>query len=296
MTAGPAPRQDPAGWQIIDDAFTSYLDVHDDIPHRWLLIQTLATSVMRRPVLASLGVQPGWRTLDIGTGFGPVPMELAALVPVEAVGVDVDESILHAADALCADVGRRGGFLDGSRVSFVPGDAYALDEPDAGIDLVTARFVFQHLRDQAAAAAELARVVKPGGVACLIDVDDGLTVTYPEPSAAYRRLSGASAALQERDGGGRHVARTLPARLDQAGFEIVAVLVLPAASYRTSQPGDLSRDLLIARFLEARGDLVEGAFLSADEFDDMLGRFSVEVSPLECTVTAHLAVVGRRRS
>ncbi len=265
-----------------------------DIPNRWLLIQTLATAAMRRRVLVSLGIQPGWRTLDVGTGFGSVPMELAAMVPVDAVGVDRDEAILHAADALRVDVTARGGLLPGSRVNFVIGDAYALDEPDASIDLATARFVFQHLRDHVAAASELARVVRPGGLACLIDVDDGLSLTYPEPSASYARLTEAMTAMQERHGGSRQVARRLPALLDQAGFDVLAVLVIPQATYGSSKSDDLNRRLLVERFLAARSDLVD-EFISGDEFDDCLGRFAVEVTTGECAVEAHLAVIGRRR-
>jgi len=221
-------------------------------------------------------------------------MELAAMVPVDAIGVDTDESVLRLAETVRVDVAGHDGFLRESGVRFVVGDAYALDMPDASVDLATARFLFQHLRDPVAAASELARVVKPGGRVCLIDVDDGLCVTYPEPSEAYRRLTGALTAMQERDGGGRHVGRTLPARLDEAGFEVSAVLVLPQAAYRSSKPGDLNRVLLVERFLAAR-DGVVGTFISADDFDDCLSRLSEEVVTGECAVEAHLAVVGRRR-
>ncbi len=149
----------PGGWRTIDDVMSSYLDAHPGVAHRWLLVQTLATSVMRRQLLATLGVQPGWRALDVGTGFGPVPMELAAMAPVDAVGVDVDEVTLRAADSMRRDVAGRGGFLPGAQVSFATGDAYKLEQSDASVDLVTARFVFQHLSDQAAAAVRTG----PGG-------------------------------------------------------------------------------------------------------------------------------------
>jgi ubiquinone/menaquinone biosynthesis C-methylase UbiE len=286
---------DTPGWHAIDAAFASYLDAREDVPHRWLLIQTLATSVMRRQLLGVLGVQPGWRTLDIGTGFGPLPMELAALVAVDAVGIDLDISLLQAAESVRADVAAHGGFLPASRVSFVPGDAYAVEEPDASFDLATARFVFQHLSDHARAVAEVARLVRPGGLACIIDVDDGLSLTHPEPSEAYRLLTDALTTMQGRSDAGRRVARTLPARLDGAGFDIRAVLAIPQAEYRSSRPGEPQRRLLIERFVAARQDLVTGGFLSADQFDDALSRFTVEVTGPQCTVEAHLAVVGQRR-
>jgi ubiquinone/menaquinone biosynthesis C-methylase UbiE len=284
-----------ARWHAHDDAWHSYLDANNDIPHRWLLMQTMATSVMRRHILGMLGVRPGWRTLDIGTGFGPIPMELAALEPVEAFGVDVDSTVLQAADRVRTEVEGRGGFQSGSALNFALGDAYRLAHSDQSIDLVTARFVFQHLRDHSVAIAEMARVVKPGGLACVIDVDDGLSVTHPEPSPASRLLTDAVSAMQAFHGGGRNVARRLPAMLDFGGFEIRAVLALPDASYRTSIPGDLNRLILVDRFLAARSSLIEGGFLASDQFDGALTEFSREISAAECIVVTHLAVIGQRR-
>jgi SAM-dependent methyltransferase len=256
----------------------------------------MATSVMRRHILGMLGVQPGWRTLDIGTGFGPIPMELAALTPIEAFGVDVDSNVLQAADRVRIEVERRGGLQAGSLVDFAIGDAYGLAQSDQSIDLVTARFVFQHLRDHPVAISEMARVVKPGGLVCVIDVDDGLSVTYPEPSPAYRLLADAVSAMQTLHGGGRDVARRLPAMLDLGGFEIRAVLALPDAEYRTSRPDDLNRLLLVDRFLAARGALIERGFLASDQFDSALAEFSSEITAAQCVVATHLAVIGRRRT
>lgn len=95
LTSGP---QGNVGWQVIDGAWKVYLEGDIDIPHGWLVVQTMAKSLMRRHVLSMLGVRRGWGTLDIGTGFGPIPMELATLAPVEAVGVDVDATVLQEAD------------------------------------------------------------------------------------------------------------------------------------------------------------------------------------------------------
>jgi SAM-dependent methyltransferase len=181
-------------------------------------------------------------------------------------------------------------------VNFAVGDAYGLTHSDRSIDLVTARFVFQHLRDHPVAISEMARVVKPGGMACVIDVDDGLSVTYPEPSPAYRLLADAVSAMQTLQGGGRTVARRLPALLDLGGFDIRAVLALPDAEYRTSKPGDVNRLLLVDRFLTARDSLIEGGFLASDQFDGALAEFSTEVTAAECIVVTHLAVIGQRRT
>jgi hypothetical protein len=131
-------------------------------------------------------------------------------------------------------------------------------------------------------------------LACLIDVDDGLSVTFPERSAAYSRLVTALTAMQECRGGGRHVGRTLPSRLDAAGFDVLSTLLVPEVDYRTSHPYDLQRTFLMERFAAARADMVDG-FISEEEFDECLLRFSSEVIDAECVLGAHVAVVGRRR-
>ena len=289
-----AEQRAPA-WHAIDDAFTSYLNANASIHERWLLVQTMATAVLRRSVLGTLKVQPGWRILDIGTGFGAIPIELAAMQPIDAVGIDIDREVLRAAETIRTDVVERGGLIADSRVTFVAGSAHALEQPDASIDLATARFLFQHLPDHATAASELARVVRTGGLVCIIDVDDGLSVSHPEPSAAYERLARAVAARQQRHGGGRQVARTLPSCLDRAGFDIQALLVIPQAAYGSSLPDDLNRKMLLERFVGMRHELVEEGLISADEFDDCLARYSAEVIHGVCTIEAHMAVVGRRR-
>jgi hypothetical protein len=111
--------------------------------------------------------------------------------------------------------------------------------------------------------------------------------------ARCRRLRDALTAMQGDRGGGRCVGRTLPALLDHAGFDVQAVLVLPQASYRSSQPDDLARAHLVGRFLDARPALVEG-YVPADEFDDCVAQLASETTTGELVVEAHLAAVGRR--
>src|ERR1019366_2793061 len=124
-----AEQRAPA-WHAIDDAFTSYLNANASIHERWLLVQTMATAVLRRSVLGTLNVQPGWRILDIGTGFGAIPIELAAMQPIDAVGIDIDREVLRAAETIRTDVVERGGLIADSRVTFVAGSAHALEQPE----------------------------------------------------------------------------------------------------------------------------------------------------------------------
>jgi SAM-dependent methyltransferase len=54
------------------------------------------------------------------------------------------------------------------KTRIVPGDAQSLPFEDASFDAVVSSSVFEHLSDPARAAAEVARVLRPGGVARMI--------------------------------------------------------------------------------------------------------------------------------
>jgi SAM-dependent methyltransferase len=95
---------------------------------------------------------PGAHALDVGCGTGANGPVLAARA---AFSVGIDASLvplgLHGTD-------QRG------HSARVRGDATTLPFPDASFDLVVALDVLEHLDDDAAAARELRRVLRPGGV------------------------------------------------------------------------------------------------------------------------------------
>jgi ubiquinone/menaquinone biosynthesis C-methylase UbiE len=257
-------------------------------------VQTLVTGVSRRALLGALGVQAGWRVLDLGCGFGPIPLELAGMVPVEVVGVDNDPSNLTVAKELAGTLAGTPWFRPGSTVAFTEGDAYAIPSASVTFDLVMARFVFQHLDHPARVAAELFRVVRPGAMACVVDADDGLSITYPEPSESFLRLQRAFGELQASRGGDRFVGRKLSTYLEQAGFDIASMLVLPHAAHGGSYPSDPARVFAIDRLRGARDEIVARGILSAGEVDASLELFAAERAVSQCNIEAHLAVVARR--
>ncbi|MGC8463030.1 MAG: methyltransferase domain-containing protein [Acidimicrobiales bacterium] len=281
-------------WDAVDQTYLSYLNDHPELPERWLLVQTLGTGSSRRALLGALGVAEGARVLDVGTGFGPTPIELAGMVPVTVVGLDRDPANLEVARALTEDVGAKGWFRPGSHVSYGIADAYDLPVDDGHFDLATARLLFQHLDDPARAADELYRVVAPGGGVCVVDADDGLSISYPEPSDAFRRLQRAFADLQALRGGDRFVGRKLSTLLEQAGFTVVSVVVLPQAVHGPSTPEDPARAFALQRLRSARDAIVEAGILGAEEVDDSLEVFAGERVEGQCSIEAHLAVVARR--
>lgn len=93
--------------------------------------------------------------IDVGCGGG-ILTEALARSGYEATGYDVSGSSLA--------VARRHAALSGVSVRYESGSAYSLPIPDASVDGAIISDVLEHLHDLPRAAAELARVLKPGGV------------------------------------------------------------------------------------------------------------------------------------
>lgn len=289
MTTGGRRRAFPDSRARLID--TAYSDLAARVPPRlaWLLLQTLGTGAERRALLASLPLQPGFRVLDLGCGFGTSTAELASL-GAAGVGLDADASVLQLARAAAAALPEAGD------LAFAAGSAYEIPFPDASFDGAFCRFVFQHLRDPGRAAAEMARVLRPGATACVVDADDGLSLSEPPASPAYERLAEALRASQQAGGGDRYVGRKLAAILDAAGMEPVSVVVLAQAGYRRPSPGEPERALLVQRLRAARQAIVAGGHMAADAFDADLASLAAEDPGATCEVEAHLAVVATRRT
>ncbi|HET9078187.1 MAG TPA: methyltransferase domain-containing protein [Acidimicrobiales bacterium] len=286
-----APPASP--WPVIDSVYHELL-ASAPPDRRWLLVQTLATASSRRPLQQSLPIGPGSRIVDLGCGYGATSLELAALRPASVVGVDTDEQVLGVASSAAALAEARSGLAPGSSVRFLPADAYDLPFADNSVDAVFCRFVFQHLDSPPAAAAEIERVLRPGGLACVVDVDDALSISDPPPSPAYQRLAAALRASQSGYGGDRHIGRRLAGILDFHGLNPTAVLVLPQAAYHRPAPGDPALRLLVERLEAARARIVAGGHMSAFEFDADLAELAAEEPGPTCEVEAHLAVVATK--
>jgi SAM-dependent methyltransferase len=127
-------------------------------------------------VAALLDPAPGRRYLEIGAGTGADAIELARRHGAEVVGVDSSSAMVEEA--------RRRGLAQA-----IVADAHALpfdaDEFDGG----WADRTFQHLAEPGKALAEMARVIRPGGLVVVADPDYGTqVVNVPDQDLAERVL------------------------------------------------------------------------------------------------------------
>ncbi len=116
--------------------------------------------VLRARALVRLAPR-GLRVADIGTGTGVLALELAA-AGCQVIAIDTSQAMLDAARAKLAEAGATG-------VELRAGDAAALPLADAELDAAFTHMVLQYVAAPAAAVAEMARVVKPGGSVVVID-------------------------------------------------------------------------------------------------------------------------------
>ena len=113
------------------------------------------------PVLVTAcGVSAGQRVLDVAAGTGNVAIR-AAQAGASVVASDVTPENF--------DAGRRAARAAGVDLEWIEGDAQALPFADDEFDVVTSCFGVMFTADHRAAASELLRVCRPGGVIGLIN-------------------------------------------------------------------------------------------------------------------------------
>jgi arsenite methyltransferase len=102
-----------------------------------------------------LNIPPGGIALDVGSGPGTVTASLARAAGPDglALGVDISEAMLTRAVRNEAD----------PHVGFIRADAQRLPLRDDTVDAVVSMAVLQLIPNPAAALAEMARVLRPGG-------------------------------------------------------------------------------------------------------------------------------------
>lgn len=121
-------------------------------------------ATLTRRLAGRLAVRPDATVLDVATGRGATALLLAGEYGADVTGVDLSNANVTAA----AGAAHAAGLTD--RVRFQTGDAERLPVEDATFDVVVCECAFCTFPDKPTAAAELTRVLKPGGRLGITDV------------------------------------------------------------------------------------------------------------------------------
>lgn len=119
---------------------------------------------LTRRLADRLRLRPGDRVLDSAAGPGATARLLAVDYDVTVDGVDLGETTVANARRLTDEAGLA------AKVRFHVGDAERIPLPDAAFDAVMCECAFCTFPDKATAAAEFARVLRPGGRVGITDV------------------------------------------------------------------------------------------------------------------------------
>ncbi len=225
---------------------------------------------LTRRLAERLRLRTGHRVLDVASGPGTTARMLAADYDVVVDGVDLGETTVAAARAAAADAGL------GERVRFHLGDAERIPLPDGAFEALVCECAFCTFPDKAIAAAEFARVLRPGGRVGITDVtitDAGLPdelstlaawvacIADARPVAEYSRILGdaglavthteqhddAIARMVEQiDARVRMLRMTAGKQLADAGVDVDAVLRYCALAKQAINDGLIGYALLIA--------------------------------------------------
>jgi arsenite methyltransferase len=121
-------------------------------------------AALTRRLATLLELAPGQRVADIASGPGATARLLANEYAVTVEGVDIAAPVVQRAQEAAAGMGLAGA------VRFHLGDAEELPFPDNTFDAVVTECAYCTFPDKSAAAAEFARVLRPGGRLGLADV------------------------------------------------------------------------------------------------------------------------------
>lgn len=133
------------------------------IAPQWDRIRSLyvCETAVEAAILKAAGDGPFERVVDLGTGSGRM-LTLLGRKAKMSVGLDLSQNMLNIARANVTKAG-----LD--RVELRHGDIFATRLPEQSADLVLVHQVLHYLADPAAAVAEAARLVMPGGRLLIVD-------------------------------------------------------------------------------------------------------------------------------
>ena len=148
-----------------ENAFAA--DLFDGLPKRYDLLAEILSfgqnGRWRRRLVTQIAAEKPKTILDVATGTAGVAIALARRTGGSVTGIDLTEAMLARGRERVSSAG-----LD-DRISLQSGRAEELPFASASFDAVSFTYLLRYVNDAAATVAELARVVRPGGILASLD-------------------------------------------------------------------------------------------------------------------------------
>jgi ubiquinone/menaquinone biosynthesis C-methylase UbiE len=157
------------------------------------------------------------RLLDFGCGPGTITVDLAEhLLPDGSiVGIDSSEEVIDQAQSSADEKGV-------TNIEFAVNSVYDTGYPADSFDAAYAHQVLQHLSEPVRALIEVRRILRPGGICAVREVDWGASAIWP-PDERLTRFLDVYYKVAERNGGEAHAGRRVKQWFTEAGFSDLTV-------------------------------------------------------------------------
>ncbi len=215
-------------------------------------------------------LRPGMNLVDCGCGTGSITVGLAqAISPGEVTGIEMLASDVD----LARERAKKGGHTN---LRFEVADAHELPFPDESVDAAFFHAIVGHLNDPVRALREAHRVLKPGGVIGVRQLENSahiITGPYAEPikQQYINTFIG-----DNRFGKDPHVGLHLSALVLEAGFGHVEQTA-SFECYSTRERFQVRADSLIERFSQPEfvDRVINRGLTDRREVEEMLANLKV---------------------
>src|SRR5512146_2617972 len=127
------------------ETYALWSQVYDEQPNPMLSLEERVLTALLPPI-------EGKHVLDLGCGTGRWLASISRKSPASLCGIDISAEMLE-----------RAVIKLGACAKLLQGDCSTIDLPDQSADLIFSSFVLSHLPHPREFAAQLARLLRPGG-------------------------------------------------------------------------------------------------------------------------------------
>lgn len=147
----------------------------DSIAHRYDLMNSamslgqhkLWRNKALKKAISQLPLKDNLKILDVATGTGDVAFRLNELLPLARVtGLDLSDGMLRIAREKLDSL----PLLSREKIAFGKGDSLAMPFHNGEFDMITVAYGIRNFSDLRKGIHEMRRVLKPGGVLCIIEL------------------------------------------------------------------------------------------------------------------------------